>query len=206
MNKRVLWLLVIVNILVAPAIFFAASRLANKKMVVYANPGAGSLADYGLMSDFTLTEKNGADITLGHLKGSPWVANFMFTNCQGLCPMMNLKMSGLQNSLPAAMKLVSFTVDPGKDTPDILLNYSKKYGARDGRWLFLTGSKESIDAVLTSVHFNKTDNPALHSARFVLLDSRFHIRGYYNSLDENDLKKIVEDAGLLIKEEKGGGA
>ncbi len=206
MNKRVLWLLVAVNLIAAPAIFFTVNRMVNKKMVVYANPGAGSLADYGLITDFALTEKSGTGVTLDHLKGSPWIANFMFTSCQGLCPMMNLKMSGLQNSLPAAMKLVSFTVDPGKDTPEVLLDYSKKYGAQDGRWLFLTGSKETIDAVLTSVHFNKADNPDLHSARFVLVDSQFHIRGYYNSMDENDLKKIVEDAALLIGKEKGGRA
>jgi protein SCO1/2 len=202
MNKRLLWLILIANVIVAPALFFTAQRLVNKKRVVYANPGAESaLADYGRVTEFALVEKSGSKITLDDLKGGPWVANFMFTNCQGQCPVMSLQMSGLQNSLPAGMKLVSFSVDPDKDSPEVLLNYAKRYNAESGRWLFLTGSKDTVNGVLTSFHFNKVDNPNSHSVRFALVDSQGRIRGYYNSLDESALKKLVGDARLLVSEE-----
>src|SRR6478609_2142992 len=94
--------------------------------------------------DFSLTDQTDRTIALQELKGKVWVADFIFTNCGGTCPVMTEKMRTLQTALPAGVRMVSFTVDPDRDTPKVLAAYAAEHGATRDRWLFLTGEKQAL--------------------------------------------------------------
>src|SRR5262249_1215461 len=96
------------------------------------------------LPDFSLTDQSGMTVTLANLKGKVWVADFIFTNCGGTCPMMTEKMRRLQQDLPREIRMVSITVDPERDTPKALAAYAEEHGATRERWLFLTGNKQSL--------------------------------------------------------------
>jgi cytochrome oxidase Cu insertion factor (SCO1/SenC/PrrC family) len=96
--------------------------------------------------DFALTERAGRPLTTADLRGKVWIANFIFTRCVDTCPLVSSRMVQLQKAFAAEddVRLVSITVDPAHDTPEVLARYADKLGAHPQRWLFLTGNKEQI--------------------------------------------------------------
>ncbi len=152
---------------------------------------------YGTVADFTLTEKDGSNFSINNLKGNVWVADFMFTHCPGQCPLMNLEMNRLQARLPKDIRLVSFTVDPDRDTPAVLSQYAETYAAEKGRWFFLTGEKEDLNRVATSFYMSRIDDPNRHSIRLVLVDVKARIRGYYDPMDQHSVDKLLSDSMTL---------
>jgi protein SCO1/2 len=101
-------------------------------------------AKYSMVPDFDLVERSNRKVTRQELTGKVWVADFIFTTCGGICPVMTSNMRKLQDKLFADIRLVSFTVDPTHDTPEVLTEYANRYGANKDRWLFLTGDPEAI--------------------------------------------------------------
>ncbi|MGH7198533.1 MAG: heme o synthase [Candidatus Omnitrophota bacterium] len=180
---------------IAHLLFLIVLMIGDKS--VAAEPERAVLPTYGSVTGFTLTEKNGEAFSSDKLRGDPWVASFIFTNCPNQCPMMSHKMSLLQQMLPANVRFVSFSVDPERDTPEILSKYATSLNAKEERWHFLTGEKKTIDGVLASFHMNNSEDPDLHSLRFVLVDGKAGIRGYYDSTERNILKKLSEDVRAL---------
>ena len=116
------------------------------------------------------------------------------------CPMMSAKFSLLQKSLPHSIQLASFSVDPQNDTPEKLSAYAKNYGADETRWFFLTGQKATIDRILSALHLGNGSDPNLHSLRFILLDEKLRVRGYYNSEDSEALEQLKRDIQKLSKD------
>ena len=160
---------------------------------------------YFAVADFSLTERSGKTITLRDLAGKVWVADFIFTNCGGTCPVMTEKMRTLQDVLPSGITLVSFTVDPSRDTVEILSGYARKYGADENRWLFLTGNKQALyDLSVKGFKLALDDTsgtvaePITHSTRFVLVDQKGMIRGYYSGTEDEDLKRLSSEAKKLL--------
>jgi protein SCO1/2 len=155
--------------------------------------------------DFSLTDQTGATVTLADLKKSVWVADFIFTNCAGTCPMMTSAMRKLQTALPEGVRMVSITVDPSRDTPKVLATYAAEHGAARDRWLFLTGDKQALyDLCIKGFKLALDDSsgsvaePITHSTRFVLVDKQGNIRGYYSGTEDEALKRLVEDAKTLL--------
>jgi protein SCO1/2 len=101
---------------------------------------------YGQVPDFSLIQQNGQTLTLADLKGKVWVADFIYTSCPDTCPLQTAQMTKLQKDLSEEkdVRFVSITVDPERDTPEVLAEYAKRYGADTEKWFFLTGEKESI--------------------------------------------------------------
>src|SRR3954453_16069079 len=98
---------------------------------------------------FKLLDQDGKDFTDGQLRGKPFVASFVFTHCAGPCPMIFGKMKQMQTNVPNPnIRLVTFTVDPDRDTPAVLKEKAKQLGADEGRWTFLTGDKDSVHKLL----------------------------------------------------------
>jgi len=157
------------------------------------------------LPDFSLTDQTEKTVTLADLKGKVWVADFIFTNCGGTCPMMTDKMRRLQEALPAEIRMVSITVDPGRDTPKALAAYAAEHGATRERWLFLSGDKQSLyDLCVKGFKLPLDESggtaaePIAHSTRFVLVDKGGEIRGYYNGTEEQDLRRLAADAKQLL--------
>ncbi|HSG99056.1 MAG TPA: SCO family protein, partial [candidate division Zixibacteria bacterium] len=152
------------------------------------------LPDYGPVPAFALTERSGADLTLSDLSGHVWIADFIFTSCSGPCPRMTRTMADLQERLgpSSRIRLVSVSVDPERDSPDVLSRYADDYGADGQRWLFLTGGSSDVrDLVINGFHLGSTEDIILHSTRFVLVDRKGHIRGYYESESPDLARRIL---------------
>lgn len=159
----------------------------------------------GVIADFTLTNQDGGVTGLADLRGHVWIADFIFTTCQGPCPLLTAHMANLQKELPKAIVLVSYSVDPDHDTPAVLRRYAATYHADHTRWHFLTGNKRVLgDVMAGSFHLGLTgksaDSPTItHSIRFVLVDKQAHIRGYYDGNDMGALNQLRRDAIALVK-------
>ena len=163
------------------------------------------LAVHHQVPDFSLIDQRANSIVLSNLKGKIWVANFIFTRCVAACPLMTDKMKKLQEEFAeSSVDFVSFSVDPEYDTPDVLFQYANRFGVDGNRWFFLTGDKETIYH-LTQEGFGlaigQQDSEVLHSARFVLVDRRGQIRGYYDSNEDEALQKLRRDIPLLLNEQ-----
>ena len=160
----------------------------------------------GAVPDFALTNRDGRTIRRADLAGSPWIADFIFTRCAASCPMMSLRMARLNRELPAELpaRLVSFTVDPDYDTPEVLERYAESFKA-PARWLFLTGRRDAMHRLskegfkLAVDAGGSGDEPILHSTRFVLVDGQGRIRGYYEAFDEPSMKKLRRDLEGLAR-------
>jgi protein SCO1/2 len=154
---------------------------------------------------FALVDQEGKAIGSEQLKGKPYVAAFIFTHCAGACPMMTQKMVKLQQAVPdERVKLVSFTVDPERDTPDVLKKYAANAGAQGERWHFLTGKPAELAAVaegmkMAAVKATDGSDQFIHSDRFLLIDADGLIRGTYKNSEPEAMAKLAEDAAKLAK-------
>jgi protein SCO1/2 len=162
------------------------------------------LAVHRQVPDFSLIDLQGAPLALSDLHGKIWVADFIFTRCVAACPLMTVKMKRLQEEfVESGIYFVSFSVDPEYDTPDVLLRYANRFGVDGNRWFFLTGEKKVIYH-LTQEGFGlaigQQESEVLHSARFVLVDHRGQIRGYYDSNEDEALQKLRRDIPQLLLE------
>ena len=160
---------------------------------------------YGPVPAFTLTDTDGRNIRQQDLAGKVWVADFIFTSCAGTCPLMTAQMRKLQDLLPHEIGLVSFSVDPKRDTPEVLTRYARQFQADTQRWLFLTGDRQTIYNVTVNGFKLALDDtqgseqePITHSSRFALIDKNLNIRSYYSGTDEADFQKLVQDAKSLL--------
>ena len=156
----------------------------------------------GNVPAFQFHDQDDKPVTLQSLRGSPWVADFVFTRCPGTCPMMTGKMAALQKSLPPQVKFVSFSVDPEHDTSVVLKEYAQRFSADESRWRFLTGDQDAIMAqargMLVTALPATADQPIIHDGRFLLIDGQGHIRGAYHSNDPRELANLDRDAKRLV--------
>jgi protein SCO1 len=159
-----------------------------------------SLPVLGEIPQFQLTLQTDQPFDSHALDGHIWVADFIYTTCDGPCPMMSHQMRGIQNSTGATpeLKLVSFTVDPSHDTPPVLARYAAQFKADPVRWYFLTGEMERLnDLGVKAFKLNNVDGTLTHSTRFVLVDRKRRIRGFYLSSEDGFPKQLLHDIRQL---------
>lgn len=168
---------------------------------------------------FTFAERNGAAISNDTLKGKVWIASFVFTRCSGTCPQVAATLARLQSELADVpnLRLVTFTIDPDRDTPEELKKYAERYRADPERWLFLTGGEKAIHALANDgFHVlakkrpdGKPGDEFDHSTMLVLVDKAGRIRDYYDGMPpldgpkdkyEASLKRLIEDVRSLAKD------
>jgi len=181
-----------------------------KKRQAIPQPLVLPLADYGTVGDFTLTERSGETVQRKDLSGSVWVANFIFTRCTGPCPMITMKMSQLQKEFLGTpqLKLVSFTVDPEHDSPEILTEYADNYGADKKFWVFLTGNTDDVYSLIrNNFHLAVQENAdpnappgeeVNHSLHFALVDQHSTIRGFYVGTDSESMDQLKSHIRKLL--------
>jgi cytochrome oxidase Cu insertion factor (SCO1/SenC/PrrC family) len=171
---------------------------------------------------FSLTERSGKTVTDKDLRGSVWVASFIFTRCTGPCPSVSATVGRLQRELKdePRIKFVTFTVDPTRDDLSALREYADARQADPKRWLFLTGDEKTVqEVVVKQFKQGLTRNPGPgvkpgdefdHSTRLLLVDTEGVIRGYYPGLYDpeqhaspeafdNDLERLKARARELLK-------
>lgn len=160
--------------------------------------------------DFTLVERSGKRIARSDLLGRVWVADFIFTSCAGPCPIMTGRMADLQDALQRRgmdVMLVSFSLDPLRDTPDVLATYARRHGANADRWWFLTGDDEASVHTMVAKGFRlsvdraRDAGPIIHSTHFVLVDRLGRIRAYHEGIADEFLHVMLRDIETLLREQ-----
>lgn len=157
----------------------------------------------GTVPDFALVSSKGDEVVRADLLGHPWVVDLMFTSCAGVCPRMTTEMARLEEGagdIPDT-RFVSISVDPERDTPEVLAAYAEKLGVGSDRWFFLTGDREQIYELASAGLYlpaqegdeSQGQEAVIHSSRFVLVDSEGRIRGYYDSRDQEALLRLRTD-------------
>ena len=207
-RQYALWMLLVTVLLglTAAALWMGPSR----RLSGGAAGDAPALDDFGAVPDFALVSQTGDSVRLADLRDQVWVADFIFTNCASTCPMMTTQLQRLERALAgqSGFRLVSFSVDPERDTPEKLAEYAAGYGARPERWLFLTGDKHGIRRLSIEGFHLAVDDPSpeevargaeavLHSTRLVLVDGDGRIRGYYDGTDDAAVQKLGDDVRRL---------
>jgi cytochrome oxidase Cu insertion factor (SCO1/SenC/PrrC family) len=167
-----------------------------------------TILSYGDVPTFQLTNQDGQSFGSAQLSGKIWIADFIYTSCPGPCPMISTRMSELQKPLQNTdVHLVSVTVDPEKDTSEVLRGYADKLQAQPGRWDFLTGSKATIydlsrNGLKLAIADDSQEVGALvHSTRLVLVDRHGTIRGYYDATAPDAITKLLADTNHLLREQ-----
>jgi protein SCO1/2 len=163
---------------------------------------APDLPDLGVVPPFTLTAQDGQPFSSAEqLQDQVWVADFIFTTCPGPCPRMSSQMHQLQMALESeGIRLVSFTIDPEHDTPEVLAAYAGRFQATPGVWHFLTGPREELNRLSMDVFkLGPVDGTLEHSTRFVLVDRRGHIRNYYRTTEPDAVATLIRDARALLR-------
>ena len=158
-----------------------------------------NLWDPAGIEDFSLTECHGQTVTKADLLGKPWLASFVFTRCAGPCPKVSQEMQILQKRLQGLdVRLVSFSVDPQTDTPEVLRTYAEYYHADPQRWWFLTGDKEGIHRLIRRsfrmiVDEDTKQTPGfevIHSTEIMHVDAAGVVRGRYNAQNDVAMAKL----------------
>ncbi len=200
-------LIVAGTILAAAAVIAAAGAFARPSTPARAGQDLGD-SGYPLGS-FRLTERSGRAVTEADLAGDVWVAAFIFTRCPLSCPRISSVMKGLQDPLNAAgVKLVSLSVDPDFDTPEVLTRYANGLGATRDGWWFLTGPEAAIHALIYDRFKNPVSRipeaerrPGLenvtHSDRLVLVDRGNTVIGFFDSTETAAVRDLLARAKRL---------
>jgi protein SCO1/2 len=163
----------------------------------------------GRVPPLALIDESGRPFDAHRFDGHPTIVNFIFTSCPTICPTLTAKMRGLQaKTVGTPVRLVSVSVDPETDTPDVLRAYGEKFGADFGRWSFATGPRESLEEAVVQgfkLELSRTKRPGeadiwdiVHGEHFVLVDGDRRIRGYYRA-EEEPMWRLVDDAKALAR-------
>ena len=162
------------------------------------------VSKYHKISPFSLINQNGDTITEQFYNGKIYIADFFFTTCQDICPIMTRNMHILQEKLKndEEVFLLSHTVMPEIDTVETLKKYSMDYNVNDNKWNLVTGDKEQIYNLARKsylaaedVEFRKYD--LIHTENFVLIDRESQIRGFYDGTKIDEISLLLDDLEIL---------
>ncbi len=206
---------------VAGALAFLLALVGYRALALQS---VASLDDFGALPAFALTDQLERPVSSGDLQGKVVVADFIYTSCRDICPMLTARMRDLQerlrreNLLVDRVQLLSFTVDPAIDSPAVLNAYAERFGADASAWRFLTGPEQKlVPLIVDDFHLGREVLPPkpgeqqgngagispnaayeiLHGGRFVLIDPQGRIRAYYDGR-EFDLEQVVRDIRKLL--------
>ncbi|UTA67581.1 SCO family protein [Emticicia sp. 21SJ11W-3] len=223
MSKNTIKAGILVVILVVPAFIFIFLKLFgnNYYKLPYFMPETddrgmvlmkGADTVFHQIPAFELTDQNGQKFSSEQTKGKIYVADFFFTRCGTICPKLSSAMLRVQDVFmdnPDVM-LISHSVDPNHDTPQVLKEYAKKFDAKNGKWFFLTGEKKAIydlaikgyklpvaDASEYDKNIKNVDEMFIHSEKIMLIDKDGYIRGIYDGTFNADIERLQAEIKVL---------
>jgi protein SCO1 len=162
----------------------------------------------GEVPPFALTDQTGAAFTDRDLAGKPWIATFIFSTCPGPCPRVIEKIKAVDGRLShdPRLRLVSVSVDPAADTPEVLAIYGRNRSIDPLRWKLVTGDPDAVYALVRGgfkLGLERDDSasadtgPIVHSLLAVLVDGQRRVRGYYDTNDADAMAHLVADTRAL---------
>jgi protein SCO1/2 len=165
---------------------------------------------YHKIADFSLINQNGKTITQNNYKNKIYVADFFFTTCRTICPIMTKNMADIQKEImdDDEVMLLSHSVTPEIDTVAQLKRYAIEKGVNDAKWNLVTGSKKAIYKLARKSYLAVKDigdgGPfdMVHTENFMLIDKKRQIRGFYDGTNHEDIERLLDDISILKKEYK----
>ena len=164
---------------------------------------------YHKISNFKMTNQNNELVTEKNYDNTIYVADFFFTTCPSICPIMTGNMVFLQNKLEGEdVMFASFSVTPEIDSVEVLKKYAIEKGVDDNRWNLMTGDKKEIYTLARKSYLVAKENPnagshdMIHTENFVLVDKEKRIRGYYDGTSIDDMNLLLSDIEILIESYK----
>lgn len=200
--QRLAWAGAFLAFVLAVAMGFSMWRGAERRDV-------GPLPSIGAVPEFSLTDQDGRTVTKDDLRGNIWIADFIFTRCKGPCPIMTARMLEVQRALVKTpdVKLISISIDPEHDTPQVLKTYAQENHADTDRWKFLTGDKVAIEKLVTEgfmQHLSEQNGEPVHGTMFLVIDGNGMLRSARMLEDPELIQKILTDTGNLLREKSAG--
>lgn len=159
--------------------------------------------------DFQLTDQFGHTFSQSNLEDKIYVVDFFFTSCPGICPQMTQNMSSIQDAFlkEEDVVLLSYSVTPEYDSPDVLQEYAEIKGVVEGKWYLLTGDRKQIYTLGRDYYFveedlgiQKSAQDFLHTENFILVDKQGYLRGIYNGLSKTSVNQLIADIKTLQKQ------
>ncbi|UWX55195.1 SCO family protein [Maribacter litopenaei] len=158
---------------------------------------------YHTIADFSLVNQNGDTITQEDYRDKIYIADFFFTTCPTICPIMTKNMAAIQDKVGDDVMLLSHSVTPQIDTVPQLKKYALEKGVDDSKWNLVTGDKKQIYELARKSYLAvKTDGDGgpydmIHTENFILIDKNRRIRGFYDGTDEEEVQRLLEDLKIL---------
>ena len=164
------------------------------------------------IGNFSFLDQNGNTVTQNDVKGKVFVAEYFFTTCQTICPIMNVEMQRVHEAYKKndQLNILSFTVNPEVDTVAQMKRYADEHKADAEKWHFLTGEKDKLYELARKSFFvlkpaesqNQGDvgSDFIHTNNFVLVDQKMRIRGYYDGTNKKEVDRLIKDIELLLNE------
>ncbi|ARV09583.1 SCO family protein [Winogradskyella sp. PC-19] len=176
--------------------------MVNEEMV---DESIRHVSKYHTIADFSLTNQNGKTITQDDFKDKIYVADFFFTTCQTICPIMTDHMYQIQKEIIGDddIMLLSHSVTPVKDSVPVLKAYAKKKGVIDRKWNLVTGDKKQIYELARKSYLAVKEDgngdiyDMIHTENFMLIDKKRQIRGFYDGTQSEDIERLLEDIKTL---------
>jgi protein SCO1/2 len=162
------------------------------------------------VQNFSFTDQTGKTITEKDFKGKIYVADFFFTTCKSICPLMTTQLQRVIDAYKnePSVLFLSHTVYPEHDSVSVLADYAERHHADPSRWHFVTGNKKELYTMARTSYLLSSDtgngggSDFVHTQKFALVDANRHVRGIYNGTDSTDVSKLITEIGFLLKDEQ----
>lgn len=157
---------------------------------------------------FSYTRQDGETVNNQSVKGKVYVAEFFFTSCPSICPIMTSQLLRVHEKFAAddRLKILSFTLDPDYDTPARMAEHAERLGINTKQWWFLNGDKATTYQLaqkgffVTAIQDPTEPGGIVHSGKVSLVDGDGHVRGYYDGTIEQDVNVLINDIATLLSE------
>jgi protein SCO1/2 len=211
-NKRVKRILIVLGILFLPSVFWLLLTTGKnnfKRLEIFGPKEVNEKGDtiYHTIPAISFINQDGKTITTRDLEGKIFVANFFFATCPTICPRMNDNLRAVAENFKDIddIRFLSFTVNPEHDSIPVLAEYARQRHANPQKWWFLTGNKDSIytlagEGFLVTAAAGKTSSDFFHDQNLILVDKEKRIRGFYDGLDDADVRKLNDEIKVLLYE------
>ena len=195
-------------------LFVSCKQPTQKQLPIYnpsnfnpelVDPSLQNKTEYHTVSDFKLINQNGDTITQDDYNNKIYIADFFFTSCRTICPVMTNNIGILQQEFlnDIDVMFLSLSVTPDIDNVSVLRNYATNKGVIDSKWNVTTGNKKHIYELARKSYFAVVEQgdgglqDFIHTPNFILVDKEKQIRGIYNGTDDMEIQRIIEDINIL---------
>jgi protein SCO1/2 len=215
MRNKVFSIIVIIGVVLAIYVGYKSANKPLRYLPYYGNHdikpalnGTGVDTVYKSIAEFSFIDQKGNKVSQENFKDKIYVADYFFTTCQTICPVMSDQMERLADHFKDdnEIKFISHTVNPENDSVNVLADYAAAHHARYGQWYLVTGNKKELyDLARNSYLLDASEGDGgkddfIHTQNFALIDKEKHIRGYYDGTIPAEIDHLINDIKLLKKE------